>query len=56
MLNSNTQYLFKLLQPIEGTRYKVGTEFDSFGGLVSGVNGIPFRDKKYFKLIEKKIK
>lgn len=50
--------------PIESTTFraivdypekgiKKGKVYDSFGGLVSGVYGIPFTDTKYFKRIWK---
>lgn len=43
---------FKLITPLNG--YKVGKIFDTYLGLVSGVNGIPFTDQSYFKLIKNK--
>lgn len=39
---------FKLLKPLEG--WKKGHVFECFGGLVSGVCGISFTNKEYFKV------
>jgi len=40
---------FKLLKPIG--KWKAGRIIDCFNGLVTGVSGIPFTNKEYFKLI-----
>ncbi len=42
--------MFKLLKPLG--IYKKGHKFDCFGGLVSGVGGILFTNKEYFRFIE----
>ncbi len=41
---------FKLLKPLG--KFKKGHIFDSFGGLVSGIEDIKFNNKEYFKLVK----
>jgi len=42
------EFKFVLLKPIGSC--KIGKVFDCFDGLVSGVDGIPFTNKEYFRL------
>lgn len=43
---------FKLLKDYKS--FKKGQTFECFDGLVSGVDGIPFTNKEYFKPVIKK--
>lgn len=40
---------FKMIRPISDShKGSVGKDFECFGGLVSGVDGVSFLDKTYF--------
>lgn len=43
---------FTLIKPLGGL--KPGKIFDSFGGLVSGIDGISFSNTEYFRRVKRK--
>lgn len=45
---------FRLIKPIG--KFKIGKKISCYGGLVSGVDGIKFTNKEYFKPIKTKLK
>ena len=44
---------FRVIKPVGN--YQIGKKLPCFNGLVSGVNGIPFTNKEYFKPIKSKL-
>lgn len=46
---------FKLKIDVPEWGYLPGSEFEHFGGIVSGVGGIPFTNKKYFEPIKQQV-
>lgn len=46
-----TAVIFKLKKLIPGNHWKIGRQFETFGGLVNGVDGIRFDNKEYFDLV-----